>query len=257
MKPFLLLICLAIFIFNEVSSEVTYGKLVQTFNDKAKNVKEIKQANWSKELTPLFTIYEKFTESLIEKIFHSFIIVNLQSPIDNFLEQVPENNADALAIVAYTRTVLMNQNQVNNLCSELSSKLRHDTVSSIPPPVVVEYRNREHIPLNQTHVKKIQQSISYMHKIHKDFKTKFIDELNKADVAKEVFASETGAVLSAFNDASTSKLSKLKGAMLHLKQSQDRVWKLLKNIENILIKYNAQRNAWANFLSGVEGYLVS
>lgn len=227
---------------------LTYETLVENFNKRA-------NVNWMKDLAPLFTINDKFTESSIEKIFHSFVIINLRTLMDEFLVKMPADSIDALTIDGWARHVVINQQKVNDLCSKLAAYLRLNAETSIPTPMAIEYQKRENLPLNQAHVKKMKQSMSYMNKIHKNFETRFIDELNKADEAKEVFAAETNSMMDAFGDASIGKLDELKKMVLHYKSSQDRVWTHLNNIAGILREYNKQRSAWAGLLIGIEGYV--
>ncbi|XP_031633759.1 uncharacterized protein LOC116347337 [Contarinia nasturtii] len=255
MKNLLILMLLSILV-DKISGTITYKTIVEKFAEKARKADEGVDVDWKSRLEPLFILCDDVTDNMIEKVLHSYIIINIETPIVNLLKKVPKNSV-VTTILAETKHILKVQCDVNKLCTNISRQIRIDStaVQPIHHPDKV-YNAWQKTSLDPLHVRNIEQSLPIMETILEDLHDEFARSMNDVNAAKETFKTNTQKIVNIFNNCidPKDKLSSLKEIIVRYKQSQELVWNRLKHSEEVLRKYYSQRNAWADILMDNKGY---
>lgn len=239
----------------QIYGEVSHSTFVSKFHSKAW-LTDKKTKDWTKELKPLFTLYSSIKKEQIEKSLNTLIINNLESHVDDAVDQLPLSDDDRTKILADAQHILNNQFKVNNLCGTIASHLRSEATVTYPIESETDYIDWDGKKIEKPHLDKVTKKLNDMKEIHKYLLGLITKEFPKIKPQKDTFKKDTEIFLETcfkvdqFKSTPVSRLVNvlLKGKLHQMKKIQSELLQILKNIESVLNEYEHQRKVWVNFL---------
>ncbi|XP_031630475.1 uncharacterized protein LOC116345340 [Contarinia nasturtii] len=252
MKYFFVVIFQTFFVFDEICGEVTHGTFVSKFHSKAW-ITDKKTKDWTKELKPLFTLWQDIKEPQIEEALNSLIIINVEFHVNQLGQSLSVD--DRTTIFSDTQDILSKQPEVHNLCNSIGSQLRMGSTVKQSIESESKYMNWCDKKIENSHLTKVTKNLNDMKKIHKHLLSLIKIEFSKIKPTKAAFKKEIEEFLGTCIKTETFRNTQshviymsLEGKLNHIKKIQTELWQTLKIIESILNEYQKQRKIWVNFL---------